>query len=171
MARGLSHRGLRRLPDRSPRPPRRDHRNRRRILPPQRSNRTLRETRPSTPWSQTMIAKQPERPPCHSPSTPKSRPIGRRSRPSRCSNSSTTSETKSARTTASSCSNSAANNTCTPAPIKTTAKSTINRSEHHNLKGPKQGPFVSQRSVTALCMVLHRQQHPLHHILDRLADF
>jgi hypothetical protein len=35
-------------------------------------------------------------------------------------------------------------------------ESTINRSEHHNLKGPKRGPFVSQRSVTALCMVLHR---------------
>src|SRR5262249_34146558 len=48
-----------------------------------------------------------------------------------------TSETKSARTTASSCSNSTANNTCTPAPIETTAMSTINRSEHHNLKGPK----------------------------------
>ena len=43
--------------------------------------------------------------------------------------------------------------TCAPAPIKTTAKSTINRSEHHNLKGPKRGPFVSQRPVAALCMV------------------
>src|ERR1700693_4072997 len=63
MARGLSHRGLRRLPDRSPCPPRRDHRNRRRILPPQRSNRTLRETRASTPRSQTMIAEQPKSPP------------------------------------------------------------------------------------------------------------
>src|ERR1700716_4318878 len=63
MARGLPHRGLRRLPDRSPRPPRRDHRNRRRILPPQRGNRTLRETRASTPRSQTMIADQPEPPP------------------------------------------------------------------------------------------------------------
>src|SRR3984885_3801917 len=62
MARGLSHRGLRRLPDRSPCPPRRDHRNRRRILPPQRSNRTLRETRASTPRSQTMIAEQPKSP-------------------------------------------------------------------------------------------------------------
>src|ERR1700691_2663012 len=63
MARGLSHRGLCRLPDRSPCPPRRDHRNRRRILPPQRSNRTLRETRASTPRSQTMIADQPKPPP------------------------------------------------------------------------------------------------------------
>ena len=53
---------------------------------------------------------------------------------------------------------SAANNTCTPAPMKTTAKSTINSSEHRNLKGPKLGPLVSQRSVAALCMVLHRQQ-------------
>jgi hypothetical protein len=27
--------------------------------------------------------------------------------------------------------------TCTPAPIETTEMSTINRSKHHNLKGPK----------------------------------
>ena len=37
--------------------------------------------------------------------------------------------------------------------------STINRSEHHKLKGLKRGPFVSQRAVAALRMVLHRQQH------------
>src|SRR6516225_5393185 len=60
MARGLPHRRLRRLPNRSPRSPRRDHRNRRRILPPQRSNRTLRETRAPTRRSQTMIAEQPK---------------------------------------------------------------------------------------------------------------
>src|SRR5271166_1647531 len=60
------------------------------------------------------------------------------------------------------CSSSAANNTCTPTPIEPTAKPTINRSEPHNLKkGPKRGPFVSQRSVAAFCMVLHRRQHPL----------
>src|SRR5258706_16327816 len=63
MAGGLPHRGRRRLPDRSPRPSRRVHRNRWQILPPQRGNRTLRETRPSTPRSQTMIAEQPEPPP------------------------------------------------------------------------------------------------------------
>src|SRR5450755_2934850 len=60
MARGLPHRSLRRLPHRSPRPSRRDHRNRWRILSSQRSNRTLRKTRTSTPWSKTMIANQPE---------------------------------------------------------------------------------------------------------------
>src|SRR5271157_2642020 len=60
------------------------------------------------------------------------------------------------------CSSSAANNTCTPTPIEPTAKPTINRSEPHNLKkGPKRSPFVSQRSVAAFCMVLHRRQHPL----------
>src|SRR6202451_4082925 len=62
MARGLPHRGLRRLPDRSPCPPRRDHRNRRGFLPSQRSTRTLRETRASTPRSQTIIAEQPKSP-------------------------------------------------------------------------------------------------------------
>src|SRR6516162_9481853 len=60
MARGLPHCGLRRLPDRSPRPSRRDYRNRRRVLPPQGGNRTFRKTQTSTPQSQDMITKKPE---------------------------------------------------------------------------------------------------------------
>src|SRR6266436_9918632 len=60
MARCLSHGRLRRLPRRSPRPSRRDHRNRWRVLPPQRGNRTLRETRTSTSRCQAMTIKQPE---------------------------------------------------------------------------------------------------------------
>src|SRR5713226_4056491 len=62
MARCLPHGRLRRLPRRSPRPSRRDHRNRWRVLSPQRGDRTLRETRTPTPRYQTMTIRQPEPP-------------------------------------------------------------------------------------------------------------
>ena len=85
VARGLPQRRLRRLADRPPGAQRRDHRHRGRILPPQGSARTHRTARPPAPRRQIMSTRpMPPAGRCSS-----SRPLGRQSRRSPCSNCST----------------------------------------------------------------------------------
>jgi hypothetical protein len=63
---------------------------------------------------------------------------------------------------------SAANNTCAPKPIEPTEKSTINRSEPHNLKkGPQAGPF---RIPTIRRCILYNSSPPATGVILRCIE-